>query len=198
MDLRSADDYLEQAEALLPHGPAWSVDESGLLAAFLHGLSQAAADIDLQITRLVSESIPTGANDLLPEWEKDWGLPDPCMQLIDGDDFQMRVIRLAAKVRGLGGNGRQFFIDLAKQFGYDVTLDDPKPLRAGFCAGDFCYDEMFEYVWYMKVPAGMQIRVFDANSEANQPLRDWGDLAFECVIKQYKPDHEEVFFEYGA
>ena len=67
--------------ALLPIGPAWPREYDSTLMALIGGLSQIWGDVDGRAADLLeTESDPRTTVELLPDWERAWGLPDPCVK----------------------------------------------------------------------------------------------------------------------
>jgi uncharacterized protein YmfQ (DUF2313 family) len=72
---------------------------------------------------------------MLPDWERNWGLPDPCFppQLTIGQRQAFLVQRMTIQ----GAASRAFFIDVASQLGYDITITEYRPFMCGI---DRCGD----------------------------------------------------------
>lgn len=76
-----------------------------------------------RVTELINEAIPGLSRQLLPEWEKDLGLPDTCSKLAQTEEE--RAIIAHAKYTGkYSGQSRQFFIDYAEKLGFSITVSD--------------------------------------------------------------------------
>jgi len=73
----TAEEYLSQLQALLPPGAAWPRQGDAELTAVLQALADEFARVDQSADRLIDESDPRTASDLLTGWEADTGLPDP-------------------------------------------------------------------------------------------------------------------------
>jgi uncharacterized protein YmfQ (DUF2313 family) len=127
---RFGDDYAQQLLALLPTGQAWPRDPGSTLVRGIMGLAQYYGFVDGRAADLLErESDPRQTIELLTDWERNWGLPDPCVAepLTIGD----RRTALMQKMTLLGAQSRQFFIDVAKQLGYDITISEYAPFMAG-------------------------------------------------------------------
>ena len=76
--------------------------------------------------RKTSDSItPEGERDgLLPDWERAWGLPDPCLQEPLTVPERQRV--LVQRIIMLGAQSRQWFAEVASWTGHHI---DPSPIR---------------------------------------------------------------------
>jgi uncharacterized protein YmfQ (DUF2313 family) len=134
---RSGSDYREAFFSLLPHGQAWpkhSLDS--ILWQTCDGLCEYWGFVDSRAADLLEqESDPRKTIELLPDWERNWGLPDPCYtapQTI-GEREKALVLRMTL----LGGQSRQWFIDFAAFIGYDISITEYRPFMVGL---DRCGD----------------------------------------------------------
>jgi uncharacterized protein YmfQ (DUF2313 family) len=128
---RNCDDYAEALADLLPVGPAWPREYDSTLMALVHGESCIWADpVDARAADLLEiESDPRTTIELLPEWEYNFGLPDPCYtapQTIDE-----RHLALLMRMTMLGAQSRAFFIATAAQIGYTITITEYRTFVVG-------------------------------------------------------------------
>ncbi len=133
---RSGDDYAEALAQLLPKGQAWPRSPDGTLMKVVRGLSQIWGYVERRASLLLEqESDPRITLELLPDWERNWGLPDPCYvePLTIGD----RQIALVQRMTIEGAQSRQFFIAAAAQIGYAITITEYRPFMVGI---DRCGD----------------------------------------------------------
>ena len=76
---RSGSDYTHAFLQLLPQGQAWPREQGSTLVQTCDGLSEYWGFVDGRAADLLErESDPRKTIELLPEWERAWGLPDPC------------------------------------------------------------------------------------------------------------------------
>src|SRR5262245_51830939 len=76
---RSGDDYAQAFLRLLPTGQAWPRSTESTLVQVCEGLCDYYGYVDSRAGDLLErESDPRATIELLPDWEKAWGLPDPC------------------------------------------------------------------------------------------------------------------------
>jgi hypothetical protein len=74
---RGGDDYAQMLLSLLPQGVAWSRDVGTVMVRGLWGLAQYWGFVDGRAADLLErESDPRQTVELLPDWERAWGLPD--------------------------------------------------------------------------------------------------------------------------
>ncbi len=112
----SADQYREQLQALLPSGAAWPRDQAAILTATLDALAQELGRVDVRMTDLLNEADPRTTNELLADWERSRGLPDPCVTGTLTTD--QRRNNLVAKVTNLGGQSPAYFLLVAERMGF--------------------------------------------------------------------------------
>lgn len=187
----TADDYYQQLKALMPKGVAW-VDEDPVLRA----VASECAVLHWRTDRLFIESIPTRAEQMLGEWEKDWGLPDPCFT---DTSISARRANLVAKVRNNSVPNRGFVLAVLKDLGYpNAELEHPQCLRAGFRAGERVYSENWHYVVIVKTNSQqVQIKPMRAGDRAGSRLYKWGDDVLNCYLKKLFQAHIKVLVAYS-
>lgn len=177
----NADDYLVQVQTLLPPGAAWTRERNANLSQLLAALSQEFARIDARAQAVVIEAVAQTTNEMLPDFERVFGLPELCLYSTPQTVAQRRA-SLVTKMNSVDDLTKQFFIGLAAQIGYTVTIDenvDGSPFK-----------------WRVN-SAGTTISDFTVGSSvAGDPLRTWGDRLLECTINRYVPAHTRVVFAY--
>jgi uncharacterized protein YmfQ (DUF2313 family) len=134
---RSGDDYRDAFLELLPQGQAWPKHtmESVLWQA-CDGLCNYWGTVDARAADLLEqESDPRKTIELLPDWERNWGLPDPCYQ--EPLTFGERQKALVQRMTIWGAQSRQFFIDIAASIGYTIGISEYRPFMVGI---DRCGD----------------------------------------------------------
>ena len=134
---RSGDDYRDAFLELLPQGQAWpkhAVDS--VLWQACDGLNNYWGFVDGRAADLLErESDPRQTIELLPDWERNWGLPDPCYTA--PQTVAARREALVQRMTMLGAQSRQWYIDFAKFLGYDITISE---YRTFVCGIDRCGD----------------------------------------------------------
>lgn len=192
----SAAEYLSQLQALLPQGPAWPRDEDATLTQLLAALAEEFARVDLRAENLLDEADPRTTAEMLWDWERVAGLPDPCV--IAAQTTQERRAALVAKLTNIGGQSRQYFIDLAAALGYTITITEFHPFRVDeSAAGDALHGDDWAFAWRVNAPA-TTIREFRVSeSTVGDPLRIWGNELLECALSRLKPAHTHALFGYS-
>ena len=112
---RSVDQYLMLLKSLLPRGKAWSKDTSSILSQFLTAVADEFVRLEGAALSLLDERDTRLTSDLLTDHEYDLGLPDECSSL--SDSIAERRNQAHAKLTALGGQHKQYFIDLANALG---------------------------------------------------------------------------------
>jgi|SRR5215831_1431640 len=127
---RSGDDYGQALADLLPRGPAWSRKSESVLIKAVYGLAQIFGFVDQRAADLLeTESDPRITVELLPDWERNWGLPDPCYA--EPLSVYDRQVALVQRMTIMGDQSRQFFINTAAQIGYTITITEYRPFMVG-------------------------------------------------------------------
>ena len=199
----------------MPTGDAWPRDPDGGLVAWARGCADIWGDVAArEALLLLVESDPRSTLEMLPDWERAFGLPDPCVaepQTI-ADRRKALINRMTTK----GGQSRPFFIGVAAALGYTITITEFSPFMCGVSR---CGDTRpavpvdptdVEYRWQIGPPEirfcwrvnvfGRKTRWFRASSgrAGIDPLVRIGlatDL--ECVLRRWKPAHTDLVFSYA-
>lgn len=195
--MASAKEYLVQLQALLPEGGAWPREPDAALTRLLSAFADEFARVDSRARALIEEADPRTTLELLPDWERLLALPDSCVP--DAQTLQQRRAAVLAKLVTLGGQSRSYFIGLAAALGYEVSITEFRPFRAGMSsAGDPLTGGDWVHTWRVNGPENT-IRNFAAGqSNAGEPIRSWGNAQLECVIDRFKPAHTILQFAYGT
>ena len=124
----------------------------------VRGLARIWGDIEIRASKLLEvESDPRSTIELLPDWERNWGLPDPCYK--QPLTIHDRQLALVLRMTMIGAQSRQFFIDVAAFLGYTITITEYAPFMAGVSnAGDTRTPPLDpnpligDYRWYIGPP----------------------------------------------
>lgn len=188
-------DYTHQLQALLPVGLAWPREPDAQLTKLLAAWAEELARLDARALRLIEEADVRTTEELLPDWERVLGLPDPCLP--DDAGLQQRRAAATTRLTGIGGQSRAYFIALANSLGVEITIDELRPFRCGDGeCGDTIYDPAVVFTWQVNLPADVtrivQFRL--GESTAGERLLDMDIGALECVFERLKPAHTSVVF----
>lgn len=187
--------YFAQLQALLPRGDLWRRDGDASLTLLLKALAEEFARIDGRGRDLRREADPRTTSELLDDFERVAGLPDPCVP--DVQSVEARRLRLVQKLTGRGGQSRAFFIELAAGLGFPITITEFRRFTAVSACTDAINADPWPFVWRVNAPA-VHIVHMTAVSACNEPLRSWGNELLECVLTRLKPAHTHLIFGYGG
>lgn len=182
-------------QKLLPRGLAWPRLSGTVLGRLLEGMGVEIWRVEQRALELLREADPRTTAELLADWERVAGLPDPCTGPLES--ASARRAALVARLGSLGGQSRAFFIGLAASLGYTVTLAEFDAFQAGLPVGQPLNGEDWEYAWQVNAP-GVSVRDFQVGlGVAGDALRDWGNELLECAFARAKPAHTVVIFAYS-
>ncbi|WP_339860370.1 YmfQ family protein [Thalassospira alkalitolerans] len=189
------DQYLRQLQSLMPRGSAWARDADASLTRLLRAFAAPLSRVHNRALDLIEEIDPRTSVELLSDWERVCGLPDPCSG--QPESLAERRDQVVAKLAARGGQSKAFFIELAKNLGYEVTITEFRPFTCVSNCNDSLTQGDWRFAWQVNAPEET-IRDFVAISACNEPLRTWGNEPLECNITRLKPAHTRVIFTYGA
>ena len=137
---------------------------------------------------------PFYAESLLVDWERVLGLP-----VSTDSTYQQRQQRVLAKLAEVGGLSIPYFIRLAANLGFYITIDEPQPFRAGVNrAGDTLYVAEIIWVWRVNVKnSDTVVYHFRAGaSAAGERLTSFSNQTIESLFNDLKPAHTFCYFTY--
>jgi uncharacterized protein YmfQ (DUF2313 family) len=212
---RSGADYAQAFISLLPQGPAWPRHALSTLVEACYGLADYWGFVDSRAADLLEiESDPRLTVELLPDWERAWGLPDPCVKTPQGIVARRQALLL--KMTMLGGQSRQFFIDVAASLGYTITITEYLPYICGISrVGDTRWEkdnpqDPTRYMWQLGPPEIRYYWTVHVNALSLTYFRtgisECGvdrllaigvpeDL--ECVLDRWKPAHTQIVYDFS-
>ncbi|KPC53036.1 YmfQ family protein [Amantichitinum ursilacus] len=190
--------YLHQAMALLPPGPAWPAETTGPLARQLAALADSFARVDAAARSVIDESTPANAYALLEDWEDALGLPDEC-SVQGSQTLSERRQAASAKYIATGGQRADYYIGIAQAYGYpNATVTEYSARSYGRARMGRRYGGWeWNYAWQLNLPA-QQVLPRMGGAPFGEPYKVWGNAALECTINKLKPAHTRVFFVYGG
>jgi uncharacterized protein YmfQ (DUF2313 family) len=190
-----ASDFLSALQALLPRGLVWPSDMAAVMTQAVSGLAPMWARHTLQNNNLLVDAFPTTTIQLLPEWESALGLPDPCAG--ESPSIQQRRAQVVARFTNGGGQSRPYFIQFCANLGYDVSIAEFAPARAGqSTCGQPCYGQDWAFVWAINVPLSTITYARAGQSGAGEPLESWGNSVLQCELARVAPAHTILLFQY--
>ena len=217
---RTGDDYAQAFLSLLPQGQAWPRHPESTLVRACTGLNEFWGFVDGRAADLLEvESDPRLTTELLPDWERNWGLPDPCFF---GEQISLADRRriLMLKMTLLGGQSRAFYVEVMSWLGYTIQITEYAPYmcgvsmvgdtsqqeqQAGGHAGDMRWylgPEEMRFYWTIHVgsPRLTWFRVAILGGEVGVDPHLIIGLAedLECLLNRWKPAHTMIVFDYSG
>lgn len=192
-------DYVAGWNDLLPKGDAWPREPNTVLQSVVTGLSTVwGATVEPNAALLlVTESDPRATNILLPDWERNWGLPDICFPTAP-TDVPTREKNLVNKITFLGAQSRSFFIAQALLLGQTVNIREYSPYQCGISGcGDTTNiepDGLGSYRWGL----GPAENRFWWTVTVLSLTGSWVGGDSYCIVNRWKPAHTAVVFDYSA
>lgn len=128
---RQGSDYRDSFLSLLPQGQAWPKHApDSTLVRGITGLCDYWGFVDGRAADLLEiESDPRQTVELLPDWERNWGLPDPCYE--EPQTIGERQLALVMRMTMQGAQSREFFIAVADMIGYSITITEYRTFVVG-------------------------------------------------------------------
>lgn len=177
--------------------PPSSIDPNGTaISAELAAEGEALDTANYSADQLIEEADPNTTTVMLADWERVYGLPDACVAAAGIiQSTRERRSALVAKVNMVGGQSSAFFIGLAADLGYTVTITEWQPHTTEHDSEHPITDEPWRFVWQVNAPLNT-IREQTTEDDTEMALEVWGNKLLECVISRFKPAHTHVIFSY--
>ena len=194
----TAGGFQRAVQALLPRGRAWPRALDTTLAGVAGGISDTFFGLHTEMVQLLDvESDPAQAVQLLPDWEKDYALPDPCMA--PNPSLGQRHAALLAKIAGIGGQSTEYLISVAAALGYTITITTWTPPVYG--VGEYGVSEYlgtdWRFAWRVNAPTVTVSYAKYGASVYGDPFWSISDTALECRLRAIGPAYGVLWFQYG-
>ncbi|MBY2911346.1 putative phage tail protein [Rhizobium leguminosarum] len=192
----SNDDLIAAALPLWPQGSAWgspdgeAVSLTSVLAKFTRVLLDSFVWLYARAFRLALEASVQGVDELLPDWEAEYGLPEDCFV---GDlSTAQRLSELARKVRADAINHPEQFVRVALNHGFEIEIEEPAIFQCGFSevGGFHTVGPSFEETyWIVRVKdAGVTYFEAGAGECGYDPLFSFGAAEqILCLLRKLAP-----------
>lgn len=179
--------------------PPEALDANGALLACQLEAEGSALDATLRAALdLAKEMEPDDASALLIDWERNYGLPDGCMEG-EAQSSDQRRAALLAKITGLGGQSRAYFLQLAAALGYPgASISEFRPATCDDNCEAAVFGEDWRVVWRINLPQDTAVFIATCESSCDDPLQSWGNRQLECLLRRYKPADTTLHFTYGV
>ncbi len=202
----TAAEYVRMWRNLMPRGHAWTRDGDSVWATIHLALSQELERLDVRTENLLDERDTRTTEELIEEHEYDLGLPQTWFPSSNWDVD--RNDKLHAKLIRKGKLDKGYYIALAAEYGYTITITefDPYVLESFRLAPLGPYEESepqgsySAYVWLVTIwfPSGQDFQVVPFRAGEAQS----GDaiervpcvLGLRRLFDTYKPAHTRIVF----
>lgn len=190
--------YRAQLRALLPPGPAWEPEFNPGLHELLQEAAEVLAREDLRAADLLAESDPYTVRELVPDWERVMGLPDPCLG--DSPKFEDRQLAVRRRLVEVGGQSPAYFVELAIGQGYPharvIEHRAPRFGRSRFGAAYFG-TWVAQFMWTLDTGPRRRLGRRFGVSYFGEQFGGNPSGALECVLRRGAPAHAIEFIKYG-
>ena len=191
-------EYFQALKLLLPPGPAWDLDDNCFFIKMLNLASREFARIDADIGTLIREADPRTASVTIPDWFKHWGIPDTCLKAYTDATLEDYRKVLVTKYATQGFTFTELVEVIGQALGYShVCISNFNVFKVNSRVFERVYSPKWSN-WFLTITVDKNnSRHFLSTSRVSERLEEWGDVLFECLIKQLAPCHVDVIFQYG-
>jgi uncharacterized protein YmfQ (DUF2313 family) len=199
---------------LLPNGQAWPKHPESTLVQAVDGFADYWGTVDNRAADLLEiESDARTTSELLPDWCRNWGVPDPCLnEQLSTIDLRRALV---AKMTIMGGQSRNFFLGVAADLGYVIWISEYAPYMCGVSrVGDTrpsnisdphqyrwqLGPEEMRFYWTVHV-SGMRFTYFHVNGShtgIDRLLLIGLATDLECILNRWKPAQTLIIYDYEA
>lgn len=133
----------------------------------------------------------------LPDWERNYALPDACLGGAAATEQQRRA-NVLARIAARGNLSRQFMIDQATSLGYPgCTITELGPMSCEDHSESAVNGIDFIGAWRLNIPIATTVYTMTCDDPCDAALVSWGNAQLECVINRRKPAHTVALFAYA-
>jgi uncharacterized protein YmfQ (DUF2313 family) len=179
---RTQSDYGLELRQLLPSGKVWPRDATTKLGAVTDGLGAEFSRLEQRGLDLIEEAYPDTTNEMLPDWERVAGLPDPAIPAPTAYDD--RIAALLDRLVSRGDISPAGFVAIAARFGFTATVAYNAPFYADISHADEPLNPADVVFWWE-----MNVTVPE---DTPTPL-----VALEHAVRTRMPAHTYVTFNYS-
>jgi uncharacterized protein YmfQ (DUF2313 family) len=192
------DDYRQALHALAPPGRALPTATGTSWAQLLDALAGELARLDGRAQDLRAEADPRTTLELLADWERVAGLPDPCAG--ENATLQERRGALVQRLASRGGQSAAFFRSLAERLGYTVTVAEYRPFLCGVSSvgAQALNPAEIRLAWRLRLkdPRVTSFRAGQSRLGTDPLLKISRAEGLECIVQRLKPAHTNAFVAY--
>ncbi len=190
----TANDYLKQLQALLPQGAAWPREADANITKYLQAVADELARVEGRASVLIDEADPRTSSEMLSDWERVLGLPDPCITI--AQTITQRRLSILNKLTTIGGQSRAYFIALAATLGQTITITEFSSWHVNDHVNEPMHGLEWRFAWQVN---GVEnpVTYWKVTDAVNDPLAVWDNVALECMFNRLKPLHTILLFNYS-
>lgn len=197
LNKRTGEHYQTQLQALLPEGPFWQGfrDPDARGRQLINAKAEGMASVDARSVDLMRDLNPLRAFETLAAREAEANLPHSCVEL--PDTIAARVDMLVAQWSARGGQSRQYYIDVAANLGYAITITEfgaRQHTRSNH--GTTYGGDDWWFVWQVNASLINYRARLHGRSGHGEPYATWGNTVLECVLGRLSPAHTKLLFSY--
>lgn len=186
----------------LPDGTAFQAKNipSKNLYKFLDAIAQSFILFAHDLEEALKEMNPETTEDLIARWEKEYGLPDQCIE--KSFDLQTRRDNILIKIGMNGVQTAQDFIDLAAKFGVVVEIIPgieyySFPFSVSKFPFSFQTEAISRFTLIVLLPTALGSNVFPfSTTKFPFPFSSTNANIIECVFNRIVPANVQVIFKY--
>jgi uncharacterized protein YmfQ (DUF2313 family) len=193
----STADFGAAVQALMPRGRAWP----RFAGTVQQAVAQAVGDCLFAFHALCAlwldtESFPDTAQQCLPDWETDYGLPDSCSPA--GATVLQRRTALMAKIAASpGGQTMAYYIGVAAALGYTITITTWPPFTFGSAFGGALVGPLWNFAWRVNAPTITVKRFTFGTSHFGEPFWTIDNTELQCRLGKIAPAYGVLWFQYS-
>lgn len=190
---RSGSEYAKPLMALFPRGLAWNRDSGSVLSRLVNGLAEIYGYVDGRAADLLEiETDPRATTEMLPDWERNWGLPDICFTLTQ--TVAQRRATLVTKMTMEGGQSRAFYRAIAATVGENsLNIREYAPYMCGVsrCGDTRGIDEPGDttFRWALGAPETRFYWTISINNVLS---------GADCILHRLRPAHTDLVVKYES
>lgn len=194
--MRSAESYLEELQALLPSGFAWSRAPGAVITRVVARYAEELARAEAQAWQLLEEADPRTTLAMLTDWERALALPEPCT--VEAVTIAERRFAATFKWTLKGAQSPDFYIALVQYLtGVTITIEEfVLSVAGGLVAGLPVGPDEQVFIWVVTLPENSLVLFRAGENVAGERLGDYREGIVECLLRARKPSHTEVVFSY--
>ena len=190
----SVDEYVQAVRKLLPRGAAWQTEPGTRLSGLLRGFAEELVRVGVRALTLIEESDPRTTVEMLADYERVYGLPDPCVG--EEQTTPQRRASLLQKITSVGGQTPAYYISVAAVLGFTVTITEFSAHTVEHDVEHPIYDIQWTFAWQVNAPLNTvgHITVEDSVEDA---ISWFGNEQLECVLERIRPAHTVLIVAYS-